>query len=360
MQMTDRLTLDGTRRTADGYMTAVANVARTGIQEYLGSELGRPDLARVRVYRPADEVFSADAMQTFAHRPVTIDHPAEPVTADNWRAHSVGITGDEVDGRDGKFIRVPLAIMDAKAIRDIEAGKRQLSMGYTCDLDWTAGTTPDGLPYDASQRNIRANHLAVVSAARGGPELKIGDSDMTTRTITVDGIKVQMDDQVAAIVEKFAADAASKFEEMKKKSDEDEASMKTKDAQIATKDAEIATLKSQLADATSAAKIADAARALADTIGKAKSLLPAVVVDGKSAADIRRQVVDAKVGDVAKGWTDDQVAASFGTLTAGVTVKAADTLALALSNAAPVADARTTAHDAMIKRLADAHKTRAA
>lgn len=41
---TDRITVGSTRRTADGYLVADAKVARTGVQEYLGSELGRPDM----------------------------------------------------------------------------------------------------------------------------------------------------------------------------------------------------------------------------------------------------------------------------------------------------------------------------
>jgi len=57
MQLTDTFTLDGVKRTADGYLAAYARVARTGIQIYKGKELGRPDLGDVAVYRPASEVF---------------------------------------------------------------------------------------------------------------------------------------------------------------------------------------------------------------------------------------------------------------------------------------------------------------
>ena len=55
IQLGDRSTR---RRTSDGYLVAMGKAARTGIQIYSGSEVGRPDLAQVRVYRPADEVFS--------------------------------------------------------------------------------------------------------------------------------------------------------------------------------------------------------------------------------------------------------------------------------------------------------------
>ncbi|WP_295925353.1 DUF2213 domain-containing protein [uncultured Xanthomonas sp.] len=170
---TDRITVGSTRRTADGYLVADAKVARTGVQEYLGSELGRPDMPVVRVYRPADEVFSDSTLRSFAHRPMTLEHPAQGhVDASNWKDLAIGHTGAEVV-RDGEFVRVPLVLMDAAAIKAYESGKRQLSMGYTAEVHFEAGTTPDGQHYDAVQRKIANNHLAMVDTARGGPQLHI-------------------------------------------------------------------------------------------------------------------------------------------------------------------------------------------
>lgn len=177
----DEVSLDykaDVRYTEDGYLVATPRVARTGIQIYKGSECKRPDLAVVRVYRPADSVFSNDALHSFAHRPVTIEHPPAPITADNWKKYSVGQTGDEVI-RDGDTIRVPMVLMDKVAITAFKDGKRQLSMGYTCDLVWKPGVTPSGEKYDALQTAIKANHLAVVDNARGGSQLTIGDTKVS-------------------------------------------------------------------------------------------------------------------------------------------------------------------------------------
>lgn len=58
MQFTDVVTVAGTRRRDDGYLGADARVARTGIQLYAGHEVGKPEMAVVRVYRPEGEVFS--------------------------------------------------------------------------------------------------------------------------------------------------------------------------------------------------------------------------------------------------------------------------------------------------------------
>lgn len=176
MQLNDRLTIDAKRRTRDGYLTVNARVARAdNVQTYTGAEVGKPDRETVRVYRPADEVFSSDTMQSFAHRPVTLGHPAESVSADTWRSVAKGWSDGEV-ARDGDFVRVSMLLADRETISAVENGTRELSMGYECTLDWTSGTTPAGEQYDAIQRGIRSNHIAVVPRARGGTELRIGDA----------------------------------------------------------------------------------------------------------------------------------------------------------------------------------------
>jgi hypothetical protein len=72
-------------------------------------------------------------------------------------------------------VLLPLILKDAKGIGQVESGKRELSAGYTCELDWTPGTTADGHAFDASQRKIKINHLAIVDAARAGSKARIGD-----------------------------------------------------------------------------------------------------------------------------------------------------------------------------------------
>jgi len=191
MILFDTFALDGVRRTADGYLAAFARVARTGIQEYKGSELGRPDLGVVRVYRPPEEVFHSDALKSFAHRPVTLKHPRVPVTAKNWKRYAGGQTGEAVV-RDGEFVRVPMVMMDQQLIDAYEKdGVKELSMGYSTDLQWRTGMTDAGEPYDAVQTAIRGNHLAVVPLARGGDKLRIGD---TTFRGLVDKINQNPDD----------------------------------------------------------------------------------------------------------------------------------------------------------------------
>lgn len=331
MQFTDSVTVAGTRRREDGYLVADARIARTGIQTYLGIEVGKSDMSLVKVYRPGTEVFADETMKSAAHRPVTNDHPSAPVSSKNWKEHAVGQTGDEVSG-EGIFIRVPLMVSDETAINDIEAGKQELSAGYTCDLDFTAGTTPTGEAYDAIQKNIRINHVAIVQRGRAGPQVRIGDGayawgiapitsdeemkgnrSMTTRTITVDGLSVELADKDAQIVQrtidKLTAQVAD-IEALKTKTEAD--LLKTvaaKDAEIAKKDAEIDDLKGKVLDTAALDK---RVQDRADLITTAKAIARDVKTEGLTDSAIRKAVVAAKLGDEAvKDKADAYIDARF-------------------------------------------------
>lgn len=357
MLFTDTLTVDSVKRTREGYLVADARAARTGIQEYSGREvdpdgtLGLRDKAVVRVYRPEAEVFHKDAIASFSTIAVTNDHPPEAVTADNWRKYGVGETGDEIL-RDGKFMRVPLAIRDAAAIRDFEGGKQELSCGYTCDVDPTAGTTEDGLQYDAIQRNIRGNHVALVKRGRAGPEVRIGDENpMTTKTITVDGIPVEVTDAAATVIATLQkrivdndATAATTLADATDK-------LAKAEAKIATQDAEIATLKAgQLTGDKLDAAVAERAQLVADAkrIGGDK-----LDVTGDNAT-IKKRAVLAKLGDQYANRDAAFFDAAF-TLQVDALGKdnGANQLADAVRQIKPTADAAAMAAEARKKRNAE-------
>ena len=312
MKFTDASPIAGTRRTADGYLVAEAKVARTGIQLYAGREVGRPELSVVRVYRPAEEVFHRDSVSSFSHAPVTVDHPAEMVTDANWKDLAVGETSGEVL-RDGERLRIPLIVKDSSAISKIESGKRELSAGYTCDLAFEAGETPNGEAYDAVQRNIRANHVAIVAKGRAGAECRIGDAEPehwgAAPIYNVDSKDGHMSDKLATVVlgDKAVqvADAAAPIIENFKTAFADEkaklitdhaAQLAAKDADLAKKDAELDALKAKvLSDADLDARV----QARADLIATAKMIAGDVQVVGMPDAEIRKAVVVAKLGDAA-------------------------------------------------------------
>ncbi len=318
MIFTDAAEIVGTRLTADGYLVADVRVARGGnVQRYLGREVGKPDLPFVDVYRPHEEVFAADAMRTFAHRPVTIEHPTEPVAADNWRDLAVGHTGEDVV-RDGEFIRVPMMLMDRRAIDAVASGKREISMGYISRLEFTEGTAPNGSSYQAIQRDLRMNHAAIVDQGRAGPQCRIGDwvapengfnqpqpkeqsmTDANRTALVVDGLTVSIEARDAQIVQrhidKLTSDNASlqtRIADMEKKAKED---AEEKEAEFAKKDAALDDLKAKvLSDADIDARV----QARGDLIATARAIVGDVDFKGRPDADIRKTVVVTKLGDAA-------------------------------------------------------------
>lgn len=325
MIFSDKVSTSAVRKTSDGYLVADAAVARTGIQNYLGKEVGKPDMPIVRVYRPAESVFAKDAMKTYAHRPMTNDHPSVAVNADNWKDYAVGQTGGDVM-RDGEFVRVPLVLMDQNAINDWESGKVELSMGYSADIVFKAGVTDSGEEYDAIQTNLHMNHLALVNKARGGDKLRIGDSgnadiihpaqpnegghmaDSTLRKVMIDGLSVETTEQGAQAIDKLTKQVGdAKAENATLVSDHAKA-VAAKDAEIAKKDAEIDALKGKVMDA---AALDAAVTARADLIAKAKTVADQDYA-GKSEAEIRKLAVAKKFGDAAiAGKSDDYVSARF-------------------------------------------------
>jgi hypothetical protein len=342
MQFVDAVAVAGTRRTADGYLIAEAKAVRTGIQLYAGDEVGKPGMAKVRVYRPADQVFADASLQSFTHAPITVDHPKDSVTSENWKDLAVGEVSTAAK-KDGEWVWLPLILKDAAAIKSVEDGKRELSAGYSCELDWTAGTTADGAAYDAQQKNIKINHLALVDRARAGSQARIGDGAVSwgiapyvdqaegkespmadnLQTVVLGDKAVQVADKDVPIIELFKTSAATD----KAKLVSDHAAVvaakdaaiadaeKAHKAAIAAKDEEIGTLKADLKKAQDAAlKPEDIDRLVADRstlVATIKSIDSKIEIKGTD-ADLRRAAVKAKLGDeMVKDASDAEITGMF-------------------------------------------------
>ena len=339
MFFTDRLTIDRKHRSADGYMRVHAKAARSGLQDYLGREVdpeGKHFAADqvVKVYRPPEEVFDKASIASFIGKPITDDHPSVAVTAANWRDHSRGVIGGAA--KDGEWLGFDLALMDAATIAKVDDGKCELSGGYACELSIEDGTTPSGEAYQAVQRNIRGNHVAIVDQARAGPDAKIHDGGkppfatcdsaaiiLSTvqdqepnkmHTLTIDGLKVpNVSDEAKAAIEKLQGQVTS----LTTAKDTAETSVATLTTEKAALDAKVVTLEQELKDAKpTPAQLRDAGKSYAAVCDKAKAL-GVTVSDEMDEPAIMKAAVSAKLGDAAKDWTDVQVAASFATLTAG-------------------------------------------
>ncbi|TPM39593.1 DUF2213 domain-containing protein [Mesorhizobium sp. B2-3-4] len=374
MQFTDKVSVAGTRQTADGYLVATARAVRTGIQLYAGHEVGKPDQEVVRVYRAADQVFAQDSLQSFSHAPITVDHPDEGVSAENWKALSVGEVSTAAK-QDGQWVMLPLILKDAAAIKSVVDGKRELSAGYTCELDFTPGVTADGEAYDAQQRSIKINHLALVDRARAGSKARIGDgvgpwgaapistTDKETitmsdalRTVVVDGLSVTTTDQGAQAISKLLKDLESSAAKLTALATDHAAAIAAKDKDLAKKDAEIDGLKGKvLSDADLDKRVA----ARADLISKAKAIAKDVKTDGLSDAAIRKAAVSAKLGDAAiADKTDAYIDARFDILVEDAVKDAggADQFRTVVAGGLKTVDTApaATAHKAMTDHLSSA------
>lgn len=360
MMLFDTVDASGMRLTNDGFLVAEANVARTGIQLYSAGELGIDgDQSRImKVYRSPEEVFAADAMASYAHRPVTVDHPSVMVDATNWKDHAKGQTGDEVL-RDGDFVRVPLMLMDAQAIVDWQDGKRELSMGYSMELEIVDGETPDGEKYDAVQRNLRMNHLALVSRARGGSALKLGDnnlevsnmSEVKLQTVTVDGLSVQTTDAGAQAISKLQTEVADAQKQLVDAGKTHEGELATKDAELAKKDAKIDELNGKV---LSNADIDKRVNDRADLIATAKQIADKDYA-GLSDAEIKTAAVVAKLGQATvDGKSADYIAARFDILDEDAAEN--PVTKVLKSGAVATGDAVDQAHASMVNDLGNAWK----
>lgn len=375
MQFIDTLPCAAMRRTQDGYLVATPRVARTGIQFYSGREIdpdnlhGLRDKENIAVYRPPEEVFSPAALASYAHRPVTNNHPPEMVDSQNWKQYVIGQTGDEIT-RDGETVRVPLVLMDEAAISDVLAGKRELSMGYSAELVFADGTTPEGETFKAKQTNLRMNHLAVVAAARGGSSLTLGDEKtslkherkrLMKKVKLTDGLLVEVSEEDAVklkaaielmqkqILEAEARAETARVEATALQAQVEELSQEAARRDVAAEEHEQNTEESEAFDTRVAAR--------AELIARARLVDARVKTFGLADHEIRHAVVAAKLGATAiHNKPQSYIDARFDILAEDALKTAESALALraGLVRPASLADAATAekqAHAAMVARF---------
>lgn len=207
IKLFDRSTYSISQReyTEEGFLKVPGRVARTGIQDYLASELGLDGdpMRIVKVYRPSDEVFSQESLNSFNGVDVTDDHPTGLVDSKTYKSVAVGnVVGEGI--RDGDYVLASLIIKDETAIKNIESGKSELSAGYTAEYVNEPGVTADGVEYEFIQRGIKINHVALVDKARAGAMARIFDKqlEVVMAKVTLDnGRAIELEDAIAAQVE---------------------------------------------------------------------------------------------------------------------------------------------------------------
>lgn len=164
----------------NGYVEIKGNpISKVGVYPYLGSEIGAPEPDRVyRVYRPAEELGHPETIASFRLMPMVDEHSmlgseSEGLTPAE-RKGVQGVVGEDVYF-DPPYLRGNIKLYSEAAKSLVRTGaKRELSPGYRCIYDFTPGAF-DGEQYDAIQRTIRANHLALVEEGRTGPDVAVLD-----------------------------------------------------------------------------------------------------------------------------------------------------------------------------------------
>lgn len=160
-------TLRPARVNAQGFLVLDGHASRVGVQSYrLANGSTRREL------RLPEDVQNDASLAGFEGIVITDDHPDTMVTAKNARSLQAGFVQGPGTA-DGELVKVGIVITDALLIDKVKRGKRQLSVGYNVDLEMTPGTHPTYGEYDAIQRNIRPNHLAVVDEGRAGPRASL-------------------------------------------------------------------------------------------------------------------------------------------------------------------------------------------
>jgi hypothetical protein len=195
-------------KTPEGYLKGRAVVCTTGVYEYR-----KADGSVVKELRLPEEVFAKSFLDSLELRPLTLLHPDVMLNADNIKQFQIGTLGNNPSAPSGTagdpslaadkqqtgyqfyntdmyHVAIDMIIHDAEAVKAVEAGTRELSVGYTCDLE---PADPDarwcGQTYDFIQRNIKANHVSLVPKARAGDSARIRLDSASAELISLDTSK---------------------------------------------------------------------------------------------------------------------------------------------------------------------------
>lgn len=155
-------------------------ILRTGILEYLGSEIlpeGEDNIDGVKiepdkiykVYISDDEL--KKGADSFKLLPITDEHKWLGSEGDDAKDYQQGTIGDNVYVEDGKLY-ADLMFTGKGIIEDLKDGKEELSSSYINKL-----RKADNADYDFIAEDIKGNHLALVDKGRCGSDVRVLNSN---------------------------------------------------------------------------------------------------------------------------------------------------------------------------------------
>ena len=166
---------DNISETPEGYLICHnVPITRIGGLVYSGDEVGS-DQQTVIMNRTLETISDPATIASFMGKPITLAHPKEDVSPENWKHYAVGtIQNVRVDKEKG-YLLADLFINDQAAIEAIKNKTlREVSCGYDAEIEYISDNV--GL-----HKNIMGNHLALVKAGRAGSQcaIKDGENKMT-------------------------------------------------------------------------------------------------------------------------------------------------------------------------------------
>lgn len=209
LQRYDKAFIKDYGETPEGYLTVQVPITRPGVFPYK-----RADGTVQMEAKLPEEIFSDRTICSARSKPVTDEHPNEPVTIDNYQAYAKGMSHTDARVDDLKLY-ISMTITDKDLIQKVYDGKKEISIGFTSDVVAESGTY-QGQNYEYVQRNIEINHIAVVENGRAGPEVAIrADSDawqlddtggnVKMAKIKVKGTEYEVDDAIKAYIDELVA-----------------------------------------------------------------------------------------------------------------------------------------------------------
>lgn len=205
------------KETPEGYLEGYAIATRTGVFSYR-----KADGTVQRELRTPEEVFNQDAIDSFKLKPITNEHPGSEVNAENVKALSVGIVGQDIKKIDS-YLAPYVQITDKQMVADVKSGKKRgLSFGYKVNLVKKDGIY-NGEQYDYIQTNIRGNHLAIVYQGRAGDQAKLRldsldaicvsdnnfNQNLNMKKIKLDGKDFEVSEEIATRLDTIEAENSS-------------------------------------------------------------------------------------------------------------------------------------------------------
>lgn len=291
-----------------------ARVARTGVLRYLsGNE-----------YRDAKEVFSEEHMNSLDGLPLTNDHPPALLNSLTASRYQVGSMSNPRQDSNGTHILADILVTDAKAIREIQNGKSELSMGYVSNDIPNIGVF-DGLSYQTEQTALMGNHLAIVKQGRCGSSCRMdnainldeldgvtiletkAEKEFSMAKVKIDGVEYEVADN--ALAKAIGDNMASSTTKVDSAEAQVVAATAERDNLQGKLDATQEELVSAKASKMDADKINEMVQETIITASQALKLDAKFDTTGKTPIDIMRGIV----GDKADGKSDDYVRGIFET-----------------------------------------------